>query len=134
MLLAFSATPDELEVLMLSLTFGNVDVQKYAYLLGLFYWMACCPRLDPRGSASLGFFQSLSWDTFLLLVSCLRNIVTLFHYIEKERAWRKENGKPEGFETLRARKPIGRFEVVMEGRTAADAGYGSCGWRGGAAG
>ena len=34
-------------------------------------------------------------------------MVTLFHYIEKERAWRKENGRPEGFETLSARKPIG---------------------------
>jgi hypothetical protein len=35
-------------------------------------------------------------------------VVTLFHYIEKERAWRKENGRPEGFETLNERKPIGR--------------------------
>jgi len=41
--------------------------------------------------------------------SCLRNVVTLFHHIEKERAWRKENGRPEGFETLDARKPIGMF-------------------------
>lgn len=29
MLLAFSAKPEELDVLMISLTFGNVDVQKY---------------------------------------------------------------------------------------------------------
>lgn len=29
MLLAFSAKPEELDVLMLSLTFGNVDVQRY---------------------------------------------------------------------------------------------------------
>lgn len=43
MLLAFSASPEELEVLMLSLTFGNVDVQKYVYFLRFFYWMACCP-------------------------------------------------------------------------------------------
>ena len=28
MLLAFAAKPEELEVLMLSLTFGNVEVQK----------------------------------------------------------------------------------------------------------
>jgi len=43
MLLAFSAKPEELDILMLSLTFGNVDVQ-----------------------------------------SCLRNVVTLFHYIGKK--------------------------------------------------
>lgn len=68
MLLAFSAKSEELDILMLSLTFGNVEVK-----------------------------------------NCLRNVVTLFHYIEKERAWRKENGRPEGFETLNARKPIGRL-------------------------
>lgn len=65
MLLAFSAKPEELEVLLLSVTFGNIDVQ-----------------------------------------SCLRNIITLFHFIEKERQWRKSNGRPEGFETLNACKPI----------------------------
>ncbi|KAF2813312.1 nucleoside hydrolase [Mytilinidion resinicola] len=64
-LLAFAAKPEELEVLLLSLTFGNVEVQ-----------------------------------------SCLRNVVTLFHYIEKEQTWRRENGKPEGFEALKACKPI----------------------------
>lgn len=52
-----------------------------------------------------------------MLYSCLRNVVTLFHYIEKERAWRKENNRPEGFETLTARKPIGKllmFHVYYE--------------------
>jgi inosine-uridine nucleoside N-ribohydrolase len=29
MMLAFSAKPEELEILMVSLTFGNVEVQKY---------------------------------------------------------------------------------------------------------
>jgi hypothetical protein len=29
MLLAFAAKPEELDILMLSLTFGNVEVQKY---------------------------------------------------------------------------------------------------------
>lgn len=45
---------------------------------------------------------------FLVLTnfSCLRNAVALFHVLEKELAWRKENGKPEGFESLRAYKPI----------------------------
>ena len=30
MLLAFAASPEEIEVLLLSITFGNVDVQKCA--------------------------------------------------------------------------------------------------------
>jgi inosine-uridine nucleoside N-ribohydrolase len=82
MLLAFSAKPEELEILLLSVTFGNVDVQ-----------------------------------------SCLRNIITLFHYIEKEKAWRKANGRPEGFETLNARKPIvaiGAEEPLAEHMMVAD--------------
>ncbi|KAK2006690.1 inosine-uridine preferring nucleoside hydrolase [Colletotrichum eremochloae] len=65
MLLALSASPEELEVMMISVTYGNVPLQ-----------------------------------------SCLRNVVALFHVLEKEIAWRKENGKPEGFETLKAYKPI----------------------------
>jgi len=82
MLLAFSAKSEELDILMLSLTFGNVEVK-----------------------------------------NCLRNVVTLFHYIEKERAWRKENGRPEGFETLNARKPIvavGAEEPLAEHMMVAD--------------
>ncbi|CAE7009940.1 hypothetical protein P3342_003120 [Pyrenophora teres f. teres] len=82
MLLAFSAKSDELDVLMLSLTFGNVEVQ-----------------------------------------NCLRNVVTLFHHIEKERVWRKENNRPEGFETLSARKPIvavGAEEPLAEHMMVAD--------------
>ncbi|KAJ4367547.1 hypothetical protein N0V83_007131 [Neocucurbitaria cava] len=82
MLLAFAAKPEELEILMLSLTFGNVEVQ-----------------------------------------NCLRNVVTLFHYIEKERAWRKANGRPEGFETLKVRKPIvavGAEEPLAEHMMVAD--------------
>ncbi|EQB43503.1 inosine-uridine preferring nucleoside hydrolase [Colletotrichum gloeosporioides Cg-14] len=65
MLLALAASPEELEVMMISVTYGNVPLQ-----------------------------------------SCLRNAVALFHVLEKELAWRKENGKPEGFESLRAYKPI----------------------------
>ncbi|KAF2704542.1 nucleoside hydrolase [Pleomassaria siparia CBS 279.74] len=82
MLLAFSAKPEELEIMMLSITFGNVDVQ-----------------------------------------NCLRNIITLFHYIEKEKTWRKENGRPEGFETLNVRKPIvaiGAEEPLAEHMMVAD--------------
>ena len=49
--------------------------------------------------------------------SCLRNVVTLFQYIEKEKAWRRGKGRPEGFEALEGRKPIGGFEIL-----------GGCGW------
>jgi hypothetical protein len=55
--------------------------------------------------------------------SCLRNVVTLFHYIEKERAWRKENGRPEGFEALVGRKPlvaVGASEPLNEQMMVAD--------------
>ncbi|KAF9696006.1 hypothetical protein EKO04_006026 [Ascochyta lentis] len=82
MLLAFSAKREELDILMLSLTFGNVDVQ-----------------------------------------SCLRNVVTLFHYIGKERAWRESQGRPKGFETLDERKPIvavGATEPLAEHMMVAD--------------
>ncbi|KAK2873926.1 hypothetical protein FQN49_001997, partial [Arthroderma sp. PD_2] len=64
-LLAYSASSAELEVLLISLTFGNIEVRK-----------------------------------------CLRNAVSVFHVIEKELAWRREKGIAEGFETLRACKPV----------------------------
>jgi inosine-uridine nucleoside N-ribohydrolase len=32
MMLAFAANPEELEILMISLTFGNVEVQKYVII------------------------------------------------------------------------------------------------------
>ncbi|KKY36854.1 putative inosine-uridine preferring nucleoside hydrolase [Diaporthe ampelina] len=64
-LLALTARPGELEVAMISVTYGNVSLQR-----------------------------------------CLRNVVALFHVLEKENAWRKSSGKPEGFEALRTSKPI----------------------------
>ncbi|KAK7534636.1 Inosine/uridine-preferring nucleoside hydrolase domain-containing protein [Phyllosticta citricarpa] len=82
LLLAFSARSDELEVLGLSLTWGNIDV-----------------------------------------VSCLRNVVSMFHWIEKEMAWRKERGQPEGFETLRNTKPfvaVGAQEPLADQIVMAD--------------
>lgn len=65
MLLALAAKPEEIELLMLSVTYGNVEVQ-----------------------------------------SCLRNVVAIFHVIEKELEWRKARGQLAGFETLLASKPI----------------------------
>ncbi|KAL9120312.1 MAG: hypothetical protein Q9187_003131 [Circinaria calcarea] len=65
MLLAFAASPQEIEILLISITFGNVDVQ-----------------------------------------NCLRNVVSMFHVIEKEMEWRNANGRSEGFRSLRSYKPL----------------------------
>ena len=64
-LLALSARPEELELLMISVTYGNVQVE-----------------------------------------SCLRNVVTLFHVLDKEMEWRQAQGRPLGFETLRSGRPV----------------------------
>ncbi|EIT74696.1 inosine-uridine preferring nucleoside hydrolase [Aspergillus flavus] len=65
LLLALSATPEEVEVLLISLTFGNIEVR-----------------------------------------SCLRNVVSMFHILEREMQWRREQGRPEGFGALRAAPPV----------------------------
>ncbi|KAL8727812.1 MAG: hypothetical protein Q9166_005804 [cf. Caloplaca sp. 2 TL-2023] len=65
LLYALSSSPEDLEVLLLSITFGNVSVQ-----------------------------------------NCLRNAVSMFHVIEKEIRWRKDHGRPEGFDALKKTKPI----------------------------
>ncbi|SPQ18844.1 c8b8f37f-1675-4733-b3ab-748eb41e318c [Thermothielavioides terrestris] len=64
LLLALSASPEELEVVMISVTYGNVPLQR-----------------------------------------CLRNVVALFHVLEKEMAWREATGKP-AYGALNAYKPI----------------------------
>lgn len=64
-LYALAAKADDLEVVLISLTFGNVDVR-----------------------------------------SCLRNVVAIFHILEKELKWREEHGKPLGFEGITKYKPI----------------------------
>ena len=39
--------------------------------------------------------------------SCLRNVVALFHVLEKEIAWRKSTGQPDaGYGALKTFKPI----------------------------
>ncbi|KAL5333455.1 Inosine/uridine-preferring nucleoside hydrolase domain-containing protein [Aspergillus crustosus] len=63
LLLAFAS--EDVEILLVSLTFGNVEVK-----------------------------------------SCLRNVVSMFHILEKEIKWRREQGRPEGFEALRAHPPL----------------------------
>lgn len=60
-----SALPEELEVLLISVTYGNIDVN-----------------------------------------NCLRNVVSLFHHIEKEIEWRKAQDRDIGFGTLLKKKPL----------------------------
>lgn len=58
-----------------------------------------------------------------VLKSCLRNVVSMLHIIEREIQWRKEQGKPEGFDTLRAHKPIiavGAEEPLEDQKMLAD--------------
>lgn len=43
---------------------------------------------------------------WLISLSCLRNVVAIFHVLEKEMAWRKSTGRAEGYEAMKASKPI----------------------------
>lgn len=42
----------------------------------------------------------------LIQCSCLRNVVALFHVIEKEKEWRRARGQLEGFEAMSSSRPI----------------------------
>jgi hypothetical protein len=49
--------------------------------------------------------------------SCLRNIVTTFHVLERELKWRREHGKPAGFDGMTKFKPlvaIGAQEPLLD--------------------
>ena len=65
LLLAISAAPEELEILLISVTYGNIDVD-----------------------------------------NCLRNVVSLFHHVQKEITWRQSQGREPGFAALRNHRPI----------------------------
>ncbi|TGZ78820.1 nucleoside hydrolase [Ascodesmis nigricans] len=65
LLLALASSPEELELELISLTFGNIDVE-----------------------------------------NCLRNVVSMFHVLDRERIWRIETGREPGFKALDACRPI----------------------------
>ncbi|KAI1172405.1 Inosine/uridine-preferring nucleoside hydrolase domain-containing protein [Nemania sp. FL0916] len=65
MLLALASSPEDLEVMLISVTYGNIPLE-----------------------------------------GCGRNTVGLFKVLEHEMQWRKAQGKPLGFDALRAYKPI----------------------------
>ncbi|KAI5284139.1 hypothetical protein KEM55_001196, partial [Ascosphaera atra] len=64
-LLALCASPEEVELLLISLVNGNIPVRQ-----------------------------------------ALENAVSMFHIIERERQWRREQGRPEGFDSMRTFKPV----------------------------
>ena len=37
---------------------------------------------------------------------CLRNAVSVFHVVQKDIEWRRQNGRPIGFRNLEKTKPI----------------------------
>jgi hypothetical protein len=120
MMLAFSAKPEELDILMVSLTFGNVDVQRWAsafFLCPVLPINPIQPRLHPPNLLIITVISGRAWNKkkkyWWANWSCLRNVVTLFHHIEKERAWRESKGRPKGFEMLDVRKPIGMWQIVI---------------------
>ncbi|KAF0315231.1 inosine-uridine preferring nucleoside hydrolase [Colletotrichum asianum] len=89
---ALSSSPEDLEVLLLSVTYGNVPVS-----------------------------------------SCLRNVIALFHVLEKEMVWREANGKQLGFDALKAFKPlvaVGATHPLDEDELAADHFHGADGLHG----
>ncbi|KAL8825082.1 MAG: hypothetical protein Q9170_007935, partial [Blastenia crenularia] len=66
------------------------------------------PKRAKKGSVAAAVLSTLG-DVIKKdkkLYFCLRNVVSMFHVIEKEMQWRKANGRPEGFETLKRLKPI----------------------------
>lgn len=82
MLLALSAAPEELDVAMISVTYGNVPLTRY-------------------GSSAYHMVTKAN-----PVCSTLHNVVSLFHVLDKELEWRKSTGKPEGFGAMKASKPI----------------------------
>ncbi|KAK4229530.1 pyrimidine-specific ribonucleoside hydrolase RihA [Podospora fimiseda] len=93
LLLALSASPEELEVAMISVTYGNVPLQ-----------------------------------------SVLRNVVALFHVLEKEMAWRTSTGNSKGsYGALITYKPIvaiGADHPLEEEELVADYFHGTDGLHG----
>ncbi|KAL9109347.1 MAG: hypothetical protein Q9227_005977 [Pyrenula ochraceoflavens] len=80
-LLALAAKPEELEIMLISTTFGNVEVRKWDSTL-----FALCFKADKTSS-------------------CLRNVITLLNVLEKEIKWRQDRGQAAGYEGLKS-KPV----------------------------
>lgn len=78
-------------------------------------------------------FATLTLTTGHYHIRCLRNVVALFHVVEKENAWRKQSGRSEGFQALKTSKPIvalGAEHPLENEALAADDFHGSDGLHG----
>ncbi|KAL8938774.1 MAG: hypothetical protein Q9216_003720, partial [Gyalolechia sp. 2 TL-2023] len=66
------------------------------------------PKRADKGSVAAKVLSTLgdAMKRDKKLYFCLRNVVSMFHVIEKETRWRKENNRPERFEALKKSKPI----------------------------
>ena len=87
LLLALAGTPDrvdDLNVLLISLTHGNVEVHR-SDLLSNQARKSLINRNESR---------------------CLRNVVALFHVLEQELKWRLEKGSFGGFQSLKDAPPL----------------------------
>lgn len=51
-------------------------------------------------------FNRLNNQVLMDVASCLRNVVSMFHILERETEWRRQNGKPLGFGAMRAFRPV----------------------------
>ena len=67
----------------------------------LFFWYQYC-----KNGGHQSFTYSYNLENF---TSCLRNVVSVFHIVQKERAWRRRMGLDQGFEMLDSRKPLGKM-------------------------
>lgn len=80
---------------MISVTYGNVPQQRC--VLNYDEWDIKVPsQVSPL--TLLTIFSGES--------SCLRNVVSLFHVLEKELDWRQSKARVGAYETMRAFKPI----------------------------
>lgn len=47
-----------------------------------------------------------SSEPILMENSCLKNVVAVFHVIEKELEWRRSRSQQEGFDAMKSSRPI----------------------------
>ncbi|PKS10497.1 hypothetical protein jhhlp_002249 [Lomentospora prolificans] len=67
------------------------------------------PVLDRGGAGGLDdlcYLRQCPATKVCCHMNCLRNVVSLFHVLEKERAWRQSKSRAQGYETLATSKPI----------------------------
>ena len=108
-----------MEILLISLTFGNIDVQKYARSSAIYSILALGEVLVAKPISLVVIIAhkslrlSLHVDcsrkacvTILTDDSCLRNTVSLFHILDEELEWRRKIGRQVGYEALRRHPPL----------------------------